>query len=91
MTLRALIFDVDGALADTEEAHRQAFEDSVNGLRSARAAAMFTVVTPTRWNISQDFDDAQLLVNSLEEIDLPTLGRLHAAWSTQGAFPAARA
>jgi len=68
-----------------------AFEDSANGLRSARAAAMFTVVTPTRWNISQDFSDAQLLVNSLEEIDLPALGRLHAAWSTHGAHPAARA
>ena len=25
MSLRALIFDVDGTLADTEEAHRQAF------------------------------------------------------------------
>lgn len=27
-TLRALIFDVDGTLADTEEAHRQAFNDA---------------------------------------------------------------
>ena len=25
MTLKAVIFDVDGTLADTEEAHRQAF------------------------------------------------------------------
>ena len=28
MTLRALIFDVDGTLAETEEAHRQAFNES---------------------------------------------------------------
>jgi len=28
MTLRALIFDVDGTLAETEEAHRHAFNDS---------------------------------------------------------------
>lgn len=28
MTLRALIFDVDGTLADTEEAHRQAFNQA---------------------------------------------------------------
>jgi len=63
-----------------------AFEDSVNGLRSARVAGMFTVVTPTRWNIGQDFGDAQLVANSLEEIDLPRLERLHAAWLAQGAL-----
>lgn len=63
-----------------------AFEDSENGLRSARAAGMCTVVTPTRWNIGQDFSGAQLLVNSLEEIDLPKLERLHAAWLAQGAL-----
>lgn len=28
MTLRALVFDVDGTLADTEETHRQAFNDA---------------------------------------------------------------
>ena len=28
MTLRALIFDVDGTLAETEEAHREAFNDT---------------------------------------------------------------
>jgi len=27
MSLRALIFDVDGTLAETEEAHRQAFNE----------------------------------------------------------------
>ena len=28
MKLKALIFDVDGTLADTEEAHRRAFNDA---------------------------------------------------------------
>ena len=28
MTLRALIFDVDGTLAETEETHRRAFNDT---------------------------------------------------------------
>lgn len=45
MTLQAVIFDIDGTLADTEEVHRQAFnattgclavEDSKNGVRAAR-------------------------------------------------------
>ncbi len=63
-----------------------AFEDSENGLRSARAAGMCTVVTPTRWTIGQDFGGAQLLANSLEEIDLPKLERLHATWLAQGAL-----
>jgi HAD superfamily hydrolase (TIGR01509 family) len=56
-----------------------AFEDSVNGLRAARAAGLFTVVTPTRWNVGQDFSDAQVVLGSLEEIDLPKLEQLHAA------------
>lgn len=68
-----------------------AFEDSVNGLRAAGAAGLFTVVTPTRWNIGQDFGGAQLLLDTLEEIDLPMLERLHAAWPAQSAYPAARA
>ena len=34
MTVRALIFDVDGTLAETEEAHRRAFNETfaANGL-----------------------------------------------------------
>jgi len=56
-----------------------AFEDSVNGLRAASAAGLFTVVTPTRWNIGQDFSEAQLVLGSLEDIDLPKLESLHAA------------
>jgi HAD superfamily hydrolase (TIGR01509 family) len=53
-----------------------AFEDSVNGLRAAKSAGLATVVTPTRWNAGQDFSGADLLLNSLEEIDVPRLERL---------------
>lgn len=56
-----------------------AFEDSVNGVTAARAQGLFTVATPTRWNIGQDFSGAQLVLGSLEEIDLAKLEQLHAA------------
>ncbi len=42
-----------------------AFEDSVNGLRSAKSAGLYTVVTPTAWSEGQDFSDADLLLRSL--------------------------
>jgi len=48
-----------------------AFEDSVNGVRAARAAGLFTVVTPTRWTTGQDFNEAQLVLESLGDPDRP--------------------
>lgn len=48
-----------------------AFEDSQNGLRAARAAQLFTVVTPTRWTAGQDFGGAQLVLESLGDRDRP--------------------
>jgi HAD superfamily hydrolase (TIGR01509 family) len=48
-----------------------AFEDSENGLRAARAAGLFTVVTPTRWTAGQDFGAAQLVLESLGDADRP--------------------
>ena len=33
MTIRALLFDVDGTLAETEELHRESFNDAFAGLR----------------------------------------------------------
>lgn len=57
-----------------------AFEDSANGLRSARAAGLFTVVTPTRWNIDQDVSAAQLQLNTLAQTNLTRLQSLHADW-----------
>lgn len=43
-----------------------AFEDSLNGLRSARAASLAVVVTPSIYTDDQDFSEAQLVVPSLE-------------------------
>ena len=48
-----------------------AFEDSVNGLRSAKAAGLYTVVTPTSWSEGQDFGGADLLLRSLGDPDAP--------------------
>ena len=48
-----------------------AFEDSVNGLKSAKAAGLYTVVTPTVWSEGQDFSGADLLLASLGDADAP--------------------
>jgi HAD superfamily hydrolase (TIGR01509 family) len=48
-----------------------AFEDSENGVRAARAAQLYTVVTPTRWTAGQDFSEAQLVLESLGDPDRP--------------------
>ncbi|MCM2327958.1 MAG: HAD-IA family hydrolase [Lysobacter sp.] len=48
-----------------------AFEDSANGLASAKAAGLFTVVTPTRWTASQDFGEADLTLPHLGDPDTP--------------------
>ena len=61
-----------------------AFEDSVNGLRSAKAAGLYTVVTPTLWSEGQDFSGADLLLESLgdagaAQLTLARLRQLHAA------------
>lgn len=42
-----------------------AFEDSANGLRAAQAAGLYTVVTPARWTMPQEFAGADLLLPSL--------------------------
>lgn len=54
-----------------------AFEDSAHGVRAARAAGLFTVVTPTFWTAEQDFSAAQLVLPSMGEPDhhLPDQGR----------------
>ena len=53
-----------------------AFEDSINGLRAAKAAGLATVVTPSGWTVEQDLSAADLVLPSLEGLDLPRLGRL---------------
>jgi HAD superfamily hydrolase (TIGR01509 family) len=54
-----------------------AFEDSANGLAAAKAAGLYTVVTPTRWTRSQKFIGANLLLPSLGDPDQP-LDPVHA-------------
>jgi len=51
-----------------------AFEDSVNGLLSAKAAGLYTVATPTAWSEGQDFSGADLLLRSLGDADAPLVG-----------------
>ena len=53
-----------------------AFEDSLNGLRAAKAAGLATVVTPSRWTAQEDFTGADLVLPSLEGLELPRLERL---------------
>jgi HAD superfamily hydrolase (TIGR01509 family) len=48
-----------------------AFEDSVNGLKSAKAAGLYTVITPTQWSAGQDFSGADLVLPVLGDADAP--------------------
>ena len=48
-----------------------AFEDSAIGVRSAKAAGLFTIATPTLWTIGQDFALADLVLTSLADPDKP--------------------
>jgi len=42
-----------------------AIEDSANGLRAAKAAGLYTIVTPSFWTRTEDFSDADLVLPSL--------------------------
>jgi HAD superfamily hydrolase (TIGR01509 family) len=42
-----------------------AIEDSANGLAAAKAAGLFTVVTPSPWTHGENFEGADLLLSSL--------------------------
>ncbi len=48
-----------------------AFEDSTNGLRAAKRAGLFTVVTPSQWTDADAFDDADLVLAHLGDADHP--------------------
>lgn len=51
-----------------------AFEDSANGLRAAKTAGLFTVVTASQWTLGDDFGDADLQLSSLGDPDHPLSG-----------------
>ena len=50
-----------------------AVEDSANGLRSAQAAGLWTVVTPTFWSEGSDLSAADLLRDKLEGLSFNAL------------------
>jgi HAD superfamily hydrolase (TIGR01509 family) len=53
-----------------------AFEDSMNGLRAAKAAGLATVITPSPWTVHEDFAGADLVLPSLEGLDLDRLRQI---------------
>ena len=48
-----------------------AFEDSASGVKAAKAAGLFTIVTPTLWTRRQDLSGADLFLYDLGEPDAP--------------------
>lgn len=59
---------------DLEPARVVAFEDSYNGLLSAKGAGIWTVVTPNAWTDGADFSSADLLLPHLGDPDHPLPG-----------------
>lgn len=56
-----------------------AFEDSSNGLRSATAAGLATIVTPNAFTAHHDFTGALKVVPDLSQVNLLQLRQWHAA------------
>ncbi len=52
-----------------------AVEDSANGLAAAKAAGIFTVVTPSYWTRTEDFSSADLVIPSLGCAERPLPSR----------------
>lgn len=52
-----------------------AIEDSVNGLGAAKAAGLFTIVTPSYWTQGEDFSEADLMLPSLGSAARPLTHR----------------
>jgi len=48
-----------------------AIEDSENGVRSAKSAGLYTIATPSRWTMTQDFSEADLVLYSLGDAQAP--------------------
>jgi HAD superfamily hydrolase (TIGR01509 family) len=63
-----------------------AFEDSAHGLRAARAAGIFTIVTPTSWTAGQDFSGAAMV-----GAPVPSLARLQRLFDGKLPRPVANA
>jgi beta-phosphoglucomutase-like phosphatase (HAD superfamily) len=52
-----------------------AIEDSANGLHAAKAAGLYTVVTPSYWTAGEDFSAADLVLPSLGSPERPLPAR----------------
>jgi beta-phosphoglucomutase-like phosphatase (HAD superfamily) len=52
-----------------------AIEDSANGLRAAKAAGLYTIVTPSYWTKPEDFSAADLVLPSLGSTERPLTPR----------------
>jgi HAD superfamily hydrolase (TIGR01509 family) len=48
-----------------------AIEDSANGLTAAKAAGLYTIVTPSYWTKTEDFSAADLVLPTLGSIERP--------------------
>jgi phosphoglycolate phosphatase len=57
---------------DLRPAQALALEDSASGVRAAKAAGLFTLVTPTAWTRNEDFSGADLVLPSLAAPELDT-------------------
>jgi putative hydrolase of the HAD superfamily len=64
------------AAVDASPAQSVAFEDSYHGCSAAKAAGMHCVVVPNDVTRSQEFDHADLVVESLADVSLDRLSRL---------------
>jgi HAD superfamily hydrolase (TIGR01509 family) len=67
-----------------------AFEDSSNGLRSATAAGLATVITPTHYTAQHDFSTALQVVPDLSGVNLAQLRQWHAKVQPQAQRATAR-
>jgi len=65
------IYELLLAMLGASPADCVAFEDSRNGLAAAKSAGLFTVVTPSRWTVEQDFTGADLRLPMLGDPETP--------------------
>lgn len=65
------IYNVALRTLNVAAAQAIAIEDSAIGVKSAKAAGLFTVATPSIWTRHQDFQAADLLLESLGDPDEP--------------------
>ena len=70
MTTRALIFDYDGLVVDSE---RVLLEDSPHGCEAALAAGMRVIACPSVVNAHCEFPPDVPRVSSLADVTLPSL------------------